>query len=393
MLNISYSLLIFSFVLLFGYFGEILFKKTRISPFIFLILIGILFGYLNIVSYSSLLPIISYVAIVTLLLIIFQGGVDLTIEELTKYSWRPVLQVILYVGFSFFGVTMFLHYVLNLSFIESEIIASIFSGETSTILIIPLSRELKIKRGSVIFLTLESSLNSVVLTILFTLLISNSYFTFQTFIYSIISSVAIGLVIGFLLSIIWIRIMNKFELKEYIYALTIGLLVLTYVIIYYLNGNEYIGALVFGSVLGNYKRLDRFLGKINMKDSLDHVFKFNKELTFLLRSFFFFYLGISMNILSPHLLYLFSISLVLFGILMLARFVAVNISTYKSDFRVDKDKLFIMMAQGLTVITLVALAQSYNLPLISEFAVIIGFLVLLTNIFSAISLYLLKSSI
>ena len=64
-------------IIVVGFAGELFFKKTGIPMFIFLIFMGILIGPIfGLLSRDSLLPSLGVFAELTLLMVLFYGGMD-----------------------------------------------------------------------------------------------------------------------------------------------------------------------------------------------------------------------------------------------------------------------------------------------------------------------------
>jgi NhaP-type Na+/H+ or K+/H+ antiporter len=80
--------------------------------------------------------------------------------------------------------------------------------------------------------------------------------------------------------------------------------------------------------------------------------------------------------------------LAILGILLLSRFIAVSISTYKSDMVKDKLPIFISLAQGLTPATLAILALEYGIPQANTFLVLVTYIIILTNIVTTVGAFI-----
>ena len=75
-------------IIVIGFAGEFFFKKTGIPIFIFLILIGIILGpILNLFPRASLISVLAPFAELTLLMVLFYGGLGLK-SECGSCKWR-----------------------------------------------------------------------------------------------------------------------------------------------------------------------------------------------------------------------------------------------------------------------------------------------------------------
>ena len=389
----TFILLISALIIFLGYIGEQIFRKTHVPSFLFLVFVGFILGpVLGVIQKAALLPLLGVLAEITLIMVIFHGGLDLKARTLLKDGWRPFVQVALYISISIIAVTMLSHFVLHFNLVISLIFASIVGGETTTVVIIPLSRQLNIKDKTVMFLTFEAALNSIVLVVLFLAFVglyqsgnANIYATID----SLVSSFSIGIFIGLILSIIWIYLLNYLKNQNYTYVLTLGLLFLTYGITDKAGGSGYLAVIIFGVVFGNHKFISElFRRKLNMDKLEKQIFNFQGEITFILKTFFFVFLGLILSISFSSLYFGLAAGLAILGILLFSRFIAVSVSTYKSDMVKDKLQIFISLAQGLTPATLAILALEYGIPQANTFLVLVTYVIILTNIVTTVGAFI-----
>ena len=389
----TFILLVSALIIFLGYIGEQFFRKTHIPSFLFLVFAGFILGpVLGIIQKAALLPLLGVLAEVTLIMVIFHGGLDLKARTLLKDGWRPFVQVAFYVSLSIIFATFLAHFVLHFNLVISLIFASIVGGETTTVVIIPLSRQLNIKDKTVMFLTFEAALNSIVLVVLFLTFVglyqsgnANIYSTID----SLVSSFSIGIFIGLILSVIWIYLLNYLKNQNYTYVLTLGLLFLTYGITDKAGGSGYLAVIIFGIVFGNHRFISElFKRKIKMDKLEKQIFNFQGEITFILKTFFFVFLGLILSLSFSSFYFGLAAGLAILGILLFSRFIAVSISTYKSDMVKDKLPIFISLAQGLTPATLAILALEYGIPQADTFLVLVTYVIILTNIVTTVGAFI-----
>ncbi len=389
-------------IILLGFIGEEIFKKTHIPSFLFLVFVGFLMGpVFGIINRSLLLPILSIFAELTLIMVLFHGGIDLKLTSVLKEGWRVFLQVFLYIFISMVLIVAVAFFMLHLNLILSLILASMIGGETTAVVIIPLSRQLKLKDASVTFLTLESALNSIVLVILFLTFVSlyqssNSALSginlsgLYSSASSIASSFSIGIVIGLALSILWIYLLNYLKKQNYTYVLTLGLLFLTFSLTNYAGGSGFLAVIIFGIILGNHSFISNLLQKkIRMGNLEKQLFHLQGEITFLLKTFFFVFLGLMISLSFSNLIFGLSVSAAILVILLASRYLAVSVSTFRSKMKSDKKAIMISIAQGLTPATLAALAISYNIAHANTFLTIVTYVIILTNIVTTVGSFMI----
>lgn len=380
-------------IIFLGFGGEIFFKRTGISYYLFLILIGIILGpILNIFPRTPLIPVLGIFASFTLIMILFYSGMDMKIREVIRGSPRTVLQVTIYVISSIFIIGLALHFILKWELIQSLIFGSMVGGETASVVVIPLSRSLRLGQGTITFLTLESILNSIY-TIVFYSAFLGMYKTGGTNwiapIVTIGMNFTIGITLGVILSIVWMFTLKFFRDFKYTYVLTLGLVLITYAVTEELHGSGLVAVLIFGLFLGSSKTvLSRLRQKFDVAELNAQFHKFQGEISFLMETFFFVFLGLVFVIEPSKILSNLVLGVVILGILLMFRFVATKISTRNSELYADRRMIFLICAQGVVPATLSIAALGEGLPLANTFVGLAVYVIILTNIVTTIGLML-----
>jgi potassium/hydrogen antiporter len=376
-------------IILFGFGGEIFFKRTGISYYLFLILIGIILGPIfNIFPREPLIPALGIFSSFTLIMILFYSGMGMRIREVIQSSPRTLVQVTLYVVSSIFTIGLFCHFVLKWDLIQSLIFGSMVGGETASVVVIPLSRALNLCEKTVTFLTLESIMNSIYSIVFFAAFIelyhtgTTNWFTPLT---TIGLNFSVGIVLGIAFSITWNFVLKYLKDFKYTYVLTLGLLLVTYSITEALHGSGLIAVLIFGLAVGNSKSISKFLGKrFDISDMHDQFNKFQGEISFLMETFFFVFLGLIFVIDSSKIFSGLILGLVVLGILLFFRFVATRLSTRNSEMSKDRHAIFLLCAQGVVPATLSVVALGDGLPLAGTFINLIVYVIILTNVLTTV---------
>lgn len=388
----TFILLVSALIIFLGYAGEQIFRKTHIPSFLFLVFTGFILGpVLGIIQKSALLPLLGVLAEVTLIMVIFHGGMDLKARTLLKDGWRPFVQVSVYISISVFLVMLVCYFLLHFSIIIALIFGAIVGGETTTVVIIPLSRQLDIKDKTIMFLTFEAALNSIVLVVLFLTFVglyqSGSASAYST-VDSIISSFSIGIFVGLVLSIIWIYLLNYLKKQSYTYVLTLGLLFLTFGLTQKAGGSGYLAVIIFGIVFGNHRFISElFKRRVKMEKLEKQIFNFQGEITFILKTFFFVFLGLILSLSFSSLFFGLEFGAIILVILLASRFIAVYASTFKSDMVKDKFPILISLAQGLTPATLAILALEDGIPQANTFLILVTYVIIFTNIVTTVGAF------
>jgi potassium/hydrogen antiporter len=285
---------------------------------------------------------------------------------------------------SIFLIGFSLHFILKWDLLQSLIFGSMVGGETASVVVIPLSRSLRLGHNTITFLTLESILNSIYSIVFYEAFVSlyktgTSNWTLPLI--TIGTSFSIGIAVGVGLSIVWMFVLRYVRNFKYTYVLSLGLLFVTYAITEVLHGSGLVAVLIFGLFMGSSKVILSRLGqKFDLADMNDQFYKFQGEISFLMETFFFVFLGLVFVITPATILSNLMLGLLVIGILLVFRFIATKASTIRSELRKDQLAIFIICAQGVVPATLSIAALNDGIPLANTFVSIAVYVIILSNI-------------
>ncbi len=336
-----------------------LFKKTKIPDVLLLIIIGLILGpVLNIVKtddFGKVGPIFSAIA---LIIILFEGGLELNIKHIKEIIKSTFILTILSFFITLLTVSCVSYFLLNYSLALSFYIGAVLAGPAPAI-IIPLTKHINISDETKAKLTLESALGEA-LCIVFALAIIEFIIypniEFGKITGAIIASFVFAIIIGFSSGYLWSIVLNKVrEMKNAIF-LTPSFVFIIYGFTEFLGYSGPVAVLVFGITIGNAEQLP--FKTLNKKITLNPITHneierlFFSEIVFLLKTFFFVYLGISIVFSDYWVLY---ISLILTIILALSRFIASRFSHKDGLSLLDAEFTFSMFAKGLATTVLASI--------------------------------------
>jgi cell volume regulation protein A len=304
---------------------------------------------------------------------------------------RAIFRTVIYVFISLALIYVLFRYMLGWNAYSSALLASIVGGETTTVIVPYVAKHIG---DEALFanITIESVLNSIFLIIVFYFVLDAfisstpiSFLGLQAMATSLVSQISIGFFIGIIAGIIWVEFMKAFGKINYLYIATIGYVLLIYAIVNKLGGSAILAVLMLGILLSNSKQIFEGLGLKQEVDNSNLVYirQFQGEISFFLRTFFFFFLGlvISIEILNYIFLYYFVFLVII--VLMAVRYMATKITTGKEMAKYNK-AIFIMMAQGLTPAVLSTIALYYNVPKAQLIVTIAAFVIIITNVITVI---------
>lgn len=382
-----------------GFLANALFKKTGFPDTLFLIFIGIILGpVLNVFLRHEMLLVTPFLTTLTLMMILFEGGLNMKIQSVLSQSLRAAVLAILYIIMSTTFVSLFSHFTFNLGLVEALMLGLMTAG-TSSVVVIPLISKLDINEEVSVTLSIESTITDV-LNIVFVLALLQMQLSglmdFGQVAIMVVARFAVGAFMGFIVGVIWIRVLAAADNQEYTYMLTIAALILCYVGSEQLGGSGALSALLFGLVLGNYWEVYKVFSKkadlSYMTESKENLRKLQGELSFLIRAFFFVFLGLVYIPNWSGLLF----ALVIVAVNLLFRYASVTISTLKTRIREYRRFMTLMCGTGLANAALSVLvynalmAQVPSQPQAYLYPLIVANIIIINNTITSMAPILLK---
>ncbi len=360
---VSSALMISAAVIIIGFIANYMFKRTRIPDMLILISLGALFGPVlgtfDPVAIQSFAP---YIAALALVYILFDGGLGLTISEVLYCSPRALLLAVLGFVFSVLVTALFMITIFNMPLLYGLLFGSIFGG-SSSIIVISLVSKIKISENASTTLILESIITDI-FCIVTSLAIIGVIATGQTNYSLVITGIGgrflIGAVIGIFAGAIWILIMRRVNALPFSYILTLAAVLFAYAFSESLGGNGALSSLLFGLILGNERQFLKFFnlegnGQVTVTEGLK---RFESEIAFLVKTFFFVFLGMTATISNLNFLL---VGIVLAILLFAVRYGAVWLATIKSELRAESKMMTALYIQGLATAVLATLPAQYGL--------------------------------
>lgn len=357
-------------IMILGFIGNLIFDRTQIPSIVWLLIfglfVGVLFDVQNTINEQLLADISGVFGAVAIIIILFDGGINTNLRQLFKGAPRGLLltisgfllsvtaTILLIVGLSVSGA-------INLSFNDSFIVGAflgVIVGGTSSPIVIPLASRLpnlqnKTKMVSSIESILTDPLCIVVLLALYYMIFVVGEIDLIAGFGNLAKTFSVGIVMGAVLGFVWLPIMNRIKKEQFSYVLTLAVVFLVYsftaLIVSPEQGGEGAGAiacLIFGLVLGNGKKVLKMIDYEGKRYEMDEETKqFHGLTSFVIRTFFFVYLGMIVSF--QRIEYILIGVIILIG-LLLARYIAVIITTLKGKFEKDDiQTITVLMPRGL----------------------------------------------
>jgi cell volume regulation protein A len=376
-------------IIFLGVAGESFFKKTGIPDIAFLMILGVIIGpVLGIIPTNTVIEIVPYFAAIALILIMFDGGLNLDIRNVIKTAHYALLLSI--VGFiaSVISIALVSFYGLGWGLIESVLLGTI-AGGSSSIIVFGLVRRLPISDQTKSMLSLESAITDILVTIvafvLIEMLVSGSLDP-NLAVVSFEKSVAVGLVLGFGIGIPWAYVTTKFQNAQHSYMLTIGILFVIFFVEKSFGGTGALAPLIFGLMLGNKQLISRYLRFKVPEISLDDPT--HNQLTFLVRSFFFVFVGLLASIGRIEFIFFGVVGTVL---IYLARIGIVKILLGNRFGKFDNKIISAMIPRGLAAAVVATIPLTMGLQNAEVYPQIVFVIILSSVIITTVALTSAKS--
>jgi NhaP-type Na+/H+ or K+/H+ antiporter len=353
-------------ILLIGFLGKALEKRTSLPYILWLILFGIILGpILGILKQAPLIALSPYIVNVVLIITLFNAGLKIKLNDAIYAISRALV-----LSSTNFALSFLIAFIVSLFLSRNVIFSSLLGFSVAGISLYVTNAlakdKLSKKAASLAYVeaAIEEPLTIVfVLVLLSGILLNNASLAYVG--EKVISEFSIGIVLGALFGMIWVPIMGFLQKNkyEYSYVASLAITFLIYLIINALEGSGPIGVLSFGLIISNGRELFKQLRyKYNPLFNISEESKsFNDLVTFLANSLFFVYFGALINIYD---IFGLLIGVIIALLLAASRVASTKIALYGSAYKKsDKDRIASIAARGVGTALVATLPLDYNLYL------------------------------
>jgi len=363
---VTLALILGGSIIVIGFLGNYLFERTGFPDMLWLIVLGLLVGPVTgLVDASSIMGLAPYLAALALVFILFDGGMLMNIYRV--FSESPRAMILAGAGFamSVAATTLFMMYIVipDKPLLYSLLFGTILGG-SSSIAVISLVSRIRVSEKCSTILSIESAITDI-LCIVFSLavieiILKGTAIDLTTIGQSIASRFSVGIVLGVVFGLIWLSALKRIAKTSYAYMLTLAVVLLAYAFSEYLGGSGSLCCLLFGIMLGNEKEIYKILRMERPpNDTVDGGLKrFESEVAFLLRTFFFVYIGLIVTIGD---IITVVTGVILSLMLLLVRLGAVSFATVRSDgLKKERPIMGVVLTRGLAAAVLATLPLQYT---------------------------------
>jgi cell volume regulation protein A len=336
-----------------------IFSRTRIPDVILLIVIGICVGPVFGLASPPVFGVVGPVfTTITLIIILFESGIALRLSMLRS----AISSAMILAPVSFFStmavVAGFAIWLTDLEVLPAFILGAIV-GSTSEAVVIPLVRQLRIQEETQTLLSVESSVNDV-LSIVITIALVQAYtlgeFEIGRVSGDLIASFLVALVFGVIGALIWSVLLNRIHAIKNAIFTTPAFVFVIFGIVESMGFSGAIAALAFGVTIGNIETIRfPFFKTLTVKEpvGLNETERiFFSEVAFLLKTFFFVYLGISLELISGWMI---TVGVILTAVAFILRLPAVKLSVRGALAPKEVSVMAVMVPKGLAAVVLASM--------------------------------------
>mgnify|MGYP005836399921 CR=1 FL=1 len=279
-----------------------LFKKTRIPDVLFLILIGLFLGPITQLIVPEDFGKIGHVFItIALVVILFDSGLELGFKTLKKSLTGSILITFISYFFTLIVLTLVLLLTTGFTLFNAVYISAVLAGPAPA-LVIPIAKQMGLGEETRAKLTLESALGES-LCIIISLVILEGYrlneMNVGIITGKLLASFLLAAIIGGIGGLLWSILLNKIRELQLAIFTTPAFVFIIFGLTDILGYSGPIAVLAFGIVIGNASLINIPALKKYTTLTLAHhneiEINFFREIVFLLKTFFFVYIGISIQ--------------------------------------------------------------------------------------------------
>ena len=380
-------------IIVLGFIGNFLFDKLSIPDNLLLITFGIILGpVLKIIEpsgFSNIAPIFSSVA---LLIILFDGGMNLNLYKVLDESPKALLLGFLNVLISMAVTIAFTSILLGWAPLYGLLLGTIVGGTSSSI-VFSFTKKLDTPERINTLLSLESVFTDAIVIVvsitLLDLLVEAKSASLVVVSRMIVSALSIGVVFGLICGVVWLQLLSSIKDNSYDDILTLSVALLFYGLTEQLGGNGAIFSLVFGLVLGNGTEIGSIFRMEGIVDIGSIMRKFMNQMSFFIRTFFFVYLGLILFVENQWMI-LYSVILSL--LLLFGRYLGVVLTSFRDvELQRYNSLITFMMPRGLAAAIMAQLVATSGIVNASLFPDMILVVIITSVIITSIGGSYLKS--
>jgi NhaP-type Na+/H+ or K+/H+ antiporter len=303
---------------------------------------------------------------ITFIVILFESGTNLNIYDIRKSIGRATALTV-----TCFITTLVISSMVIFMLTDLDIMSCIFIGSvvggTAVAVVIPVVKQLKLREKSTTILSLESAFSSVLCLIISLAIFENmrsGEMSIVKIIINMIISLFVTSIFGAVLGLAWAIFQHRVlkNAKNMMFA-SFAFAFIIYGVCDQININGGTAVLVYGIILGNmnYFSQNRILKKFTLGEKLilnENHRTFFSEIGFVLQTYFFVYVGISLKFSDINL---FVVSMIVSVLIFIGRQIMTSFIISKETPKFEREIISIMTPKGLVAAVMASLPLQYGL--------------------------------
>lgn len=300
----SVFLLVIAAIFLIGILGELVFARTGVPDVIWLIVVGIILGPVTgLLSKDGLQNAAPFFGALTLVVVLFNGGSELKLTELAQSAGRGTLLAI-------FGFVLAVAVVAPVAMAAVQvgilpeswgwmhcILLGTILGGSSSVVIMPALAKAGLSPKISNLVNLESALTDVLSVVATGAVIQimrpapGSHAGAEEAAATLGQNFGVGVAMGMVAGLLAVLVLRRLRKSDYAYPLTLGYLMVLYVMVDELGGSAALAILTAAVMIGNAPILSKTIGLAKTARLGNNVRGVHSEMTFIIKSFFFTFIG------------------------------------------------------------------------------------------------------
>lgn len=311
MISVNLAFILLAGVVFLGFLVTALFDKFRITSVMPLMLIGLLIGpilgLVNSAPGSTIAQLSPYITAITVSFVLFDVGLNINFAELRNVIVRATGFMMLLVFVTALVSAIMVFYFLGWNLIDSFIFGFAISGPSS--MIVPtLLKSIKLPgklRISMLYEGVSTDTFQLIIPILLLGIVVGGNATVQYAVSTLTTNILSSVAFGFFSALFWLYILSRFkeQSSEYSWMLTIAMVIATYGIAQELGISGAMTIFIFGVSFANLgmgnmrgNKYGSMFSELVITQNINHIKRYQKEITFFASTFFFVYIGLLFKI-------------------------------------------------------------------------------------------------
>lgn len=300
-MSLPFAFALLGGLLVLAFAANRLFRLTRIPDVVVLVGAGLLLGpVLGWLQPSQFQPAAHALGTLALILILFEGGLDLDLRDTLRHFPGGILLSFLSYTLTVATVALVVRWSMGLSPSSALLVGAVL-GCTSSSVTLPVLQQIELRTPVRTTLLIDASLSDTFAVVTVSVLLglgAEGAPSATQFVHRLLAMLGVSLLFAFTAALIWSLLLPRLSEQRFWHALTFGAVLLLYAATEHSGASGLIAVLAFGVALANSRRIGPVLlpappgAEIAAAEQHSQMLTFHSELAFLVRSFFFVLIGV-----------------------------------------------------------------------------------------------------